>query len=769
MVAKDYPFYLTVKRVNLTVEVKTARTPTKEIEEPSTKRVKPLSRVTSLANLIPPVKPTPLKRFSQSLQRSISFRSDSRPDLFTPRPWSRNAPPPITKRRDSKLWSETFDVCVNQVLTSQEIKRQETIKRSTVGIRTQARISNNCDLGAQFEQELTQPPTLFGIFLFVTLFTVHTTMAAIRGGRGDKRTGPGHEGGPGSAAFFEDPGPPYELPSRTSSLCVAECGSAEKPKPMRRKDPKSRKKPKSRSAEKTRSHEAPKRPEVTKTAEAEVLKRRKDPKSRKEKPSYKPTSGKHIWVKFTKIRSCASIRFAALRQVYFRQRYANSLKSEVELRGSAIFELSQGEEDLIEDLKLAKKAYHDPMLKLSIMTEQELTQIFGTLDSLIPLHEDLLRRLREVRKPDGSTENVGHILVGWLPCLNSYDSYCSNQVAAKALLDHKKQDHRVQDFLQRCLESPFSRKLDLWNFLDIPRSRLVKYHLLLKEILRHTPNGHQDQQHLEEAINIIQGIVAEINIKTGESECHYYKERLIYLDECQKDPLIDNSRALCCHGELKNNRGAKFHVFLLQDVLVITRTITQNEALQYQVYRQPIPVKDLILDDLQDGEVRLAGSLRGAFSNNERIKNFFRVGLKNGSHSQGHCLQANDTFNKQQWLNCIRQAKESIVSSGGDDASTSDGQLLISANGTCDSQAAARFEQMDQSDSVSDCSMDISETSMDCEQMEQTNSHNKEGYCHGKKHFFQNESVNRAAPAEFCTEIHFSKEQTDFFIFNFEI
>ncbi|CAH2313086.1 rho guanine nucleotide exchange factor 3 isoform X2 [Pelobates cultripes] len=292
MVAKDYPFYLTVKRANLTLEVKSTTNPTNGIEEPSSKRVKPLSRVTSLANLLPPVRATPLKRFSQSLQRSISFRSESRPDLFTPRPWSRNAPPAITKRRDSKLWSETFDVCGNQVLTSKEIKRQE-----------------------------------------------------------------------------------------------------------------------------------------------------------------------------------------------------------------AIFELSQGEEDLIEDLKLAKKAYHDPMLKLSIMTEQELNQIFGTLDSLIPLHEDLLRRLREVRKADGSTEHVGHILVGWLPCLNSYDSYCSNQVAAKALLDHKKQDHRVHDFLQRCLESPFSRKLDLWNFLDIPRSRLVKYHLLLKEILRHTPNDHPDQQHLEEAVS----------------------------------------------------------------------------------------------------------------------------------------------------------------------------------------------------------------------------------------------------------------------------
>ncbi|XP_063020752.1 rho guanine nucleotide exchange factor 3 isoform X3 [Melospiza melodia melodia] len=474
-----------------------------DTSEPSNKRVKPLSRVTSLASLIPPVRATPLKRFSQTLQRSISFRSESRPELFSPRPWSRSGPPASTKRRDSKLWSETFDVCVNHMLTSKEIKRQE-----------------------------------------------------------------------------------------------------------------------------------------------------------------------------------------------------------------AIFELSQGEEDLIEDLKLAKKAYHDPMLKLSIMTEQELNQIFGTLDSLIPLHEDLLRRLQEVRKPDGSTDHVGHILVGWLPCLNSYDSYCSNQVAAKALLDHKKQDHRVQDFLQRCLESPFSRKLDLWNFLDIPRSRLVKYPLLLREILRHTPNDHPDQQHLEEAINIIQGIVAEINIKTGESECRYYKERLIYLEEGQRDSLIDNSRAVCCHGELKNNRGVKLHVFLFEEVLVITRAVTHNEQLCYQLYRQPIPVRELLLEDLQDGEVRLGGSLRGAFSNNERIKNFFRVSFKNGSQSQTHSLQANDSFNKQQWLNCIRQAKEKA------------------AAGTAGT-AGARFpgcpraqapERMEQSDCDSDCSMDTSELGADCERMEHTNS-----------------------------------------------
>lgn len=96
---------------------------------------------------------------------------------------------------------------------------------------------------------------------------------------------------------------------------------------------------------------------------------------------------------------------------------------------------------------------------------------------------------------------VFSLIILQLPGLNAYRGYCSNQLAAKALLDQKKQDPRVQDFLQRCLESPFSRKLDLWSFLDIPRSRLVKYPLLLREILRHTPKDHPDVQPLEEAVS----------------------------------------------------------------------------------------------------------------------------------------------------------------------------------------------------------------------------------------------------------------------------
>ncbi|KAG7520650.1 rho guanine nucleotide exchange factor 3-like isoform X1 [Solea senegalensis] len=353
-------------------------------------------------------------------------------------------------------------------------------------------------------------------------------------------------------------------------------------------------------------------------------------------------------------------------------------------RQEVIYELTQGERQLIEDLSLVKKVYYEPMLKLDIMTESELGQIFGTLDSLIPLHEDLLSRLERLRGSEKTVGEVGNTLLNWFPCLEAYVTYCCNQVGAKALLDQKKHEKRVEHFLRLCQESSFSRKLDLWNFLDLPRSRLVKYPLLLKEIQKCTPPEHPDEDTLPDALELIQSIVAEVNKKTGEAECQFYRRNLIYLEESQRLPEIQLSRFLCCHGELKNNKGQRLHVFLFELALVLTRPSEDREGGQlFHVYRQPLPNASINLEEIPDGEACGGGSFRGAFTGgNDKgklntnlprppnlrllpfnllflsplVKNCFRVSSRGRSKAHPYSLQANDSFSKQQWISCLRQA-----------------------------------------------------------------------------------------------------------------
>lgn len=56
-------------------------------------------------------------------------------------------------------------------------------------------------------------------------------------------------------------------------------------------------------------------------------------------------------------------------------------------------------------------------------------------------------------------------------------------------------------------------------------------------------------------MELIQSIITEVNRKTGEAECQFYKRGLCYPEEGQRVPEIHASRFLYCHGELKSTKG----------------------------------------------------------------------------------------------------------------------------------------------------------------------------------------------------------------------
>ncbi|KAK3102282.1 hypothetical protein FSP39_010188 [Pinctada imbricata] len=324
-------------------------------------------------------------------------------------------------------------------------------------------------------------------------------------------------------------------------------------------------------------------------------------------------------------------------------------------RQEAIYELYQGENDLVEDLNIVKKTYRDSMEKLKLMTEWELDQIFGPVDQLIPIHEDLSNKLLNERLPNGTTQDVGSILLEWAPRLRDYVHFCANQVFGKALLDEKKNDPSVDDFLQRCQDSPFSRKLDLWTLLDGARSKFMKYPLLLRTIHKYTDKHEKDSLFLEKAIGHVEHIIRDADEKTGEAKCRFYASRITSLYEDKLCEELEKSHMLICNGTLKNNKGTKLQVFLFDNIFVVTRLVQHGGHQNYQIYRQPIPLRELKLENLKDGEVKV-GSFRGAFGNNQTAKNVFRVSFKDSSRGQSHTLIATDEHSKRQWMQCLQTA-----------------------------------------------------------------------------------------------------------------
>ena len=56
----------------------------------------------------------------------------------------------------------------------------------------------------------------------------------------------------------------------------------------------------------------------------------------------------------------------------------------------------------------------------------------------------------------------------------------------------------------------------------------------------------------------------------------------------------------------------KLYAFLFNKMLILTRPATRGGQLKYQVYRQPIPVSDMVVEDLKDGQKM--GSFKTAFT-----------------------------------------------------------------------------------------------------------------------------------------------------------
>uniref|UniRef100_A0A452TA82 Rho guanine nucleotide exchange factor 1 n=1 Tax=Ursus maritimus TaxID=29073 RepID=A0A452TA82_URSMA len=168
-------------------------------------------------------------------------------------------------------------------------------------------------------------------------------------------------------------------------------------------------------------------------------------------------------------------------------------KSQVK-RQEVISELLVTEAAHVRMLRVLHDLFYQPMAEGGFFSQEELQNIFPSLDELIEVHSLFLDRLMKRRQDSGYLiEEIGDVLLArfdgaegkWFQKISS--RFCSRQsFALEQLKVKQRKEPRFCAFVQEAESRPRCRRLQLKDMIPTEMQRLTKYPLLLQSIGQNT-------------------------------------------------------------------------------------------------------------------------------------------------------------------------------------------------------------------------------------------------------------------------------------------
>ncbi|XP_017281022.1 guanine nucleotide exchange factor VAV2 isoform X14 [Kryptolebias marmoratus] len=263
--------------------------------------------------------------------------------------------------------------------------------------------------------------------------------------------------------------------------------------------------------------------------------------------------------------------------------------TEDDKRNCCLVEIQQTEAKYYKTLEDIEKNYMIPLKQ--VFTPQEMEAIFVNLEDIIRVHFALLRAIDLNMASGGS--GLGKIFLDFKERLLIYGQYCSHMENAQKTLDEliaTREDVKIK--VEECTMKVQEGKFKLQDLLVVPMQRVLKYHLLLKELLSHSTDRPERQQ-LKEALEAMQDLAMYINeVKRDNetlkkiSEFQSSIENLqVKLEEYGR-PKID--------GELKvssivNRTKQDRYIFLFDKVVIVCKrkgySYELKEIIELQSYK----------------------------------------------------------------------------------------------------------------------------------------------------------------------------------------
>ncbi|MBN3316270.1 DNMBP protein, partial [Atractosteus spatula] len=226
-----------------------------------------------------------------------------------------------------------------------------------------------------------------------------------------------------------------------------------------------------------------------------------------------------------------------------------------EKRSKVIQELRQTEVDYIKDLQMCVKEIIEPLQRKQVQNV-DFDGLFGNINAVIDLSKRLNKSLQE-------TDSIGRCFLEFKTEMEDvYKVYCQNHDDAISLLEGYEKDENIQKHILECLERlravyrewGKTNYINVGSFLIKPVQRVMRYPLLLMELLSATPESHHDRERLAEALLAVK----EINVNINEYKRR--KDLVVKYRKGDEDTLIDKISKLSMHSIIKKSNRVSSHL-----------------------------------------------------------------------------------------------------------------------------------------------------------------------------------------------------------------
>jgi hypothetical protein len=327
---------------------------------------------------------------------------------------------------------------------------------------------------------------------------------------------------------------------------------------------------------------------------------------------------------------------------------ANAERKKRSARDKVAQEIFTSEQTYVQSLEELVDLYVKPLRRAvaagsPVLSASAIDTIFSNVEAIVRIGHELLKMLEDRLATWKERQCIADVFICLGPHLGSYAEYCANYTRALIALNDKSYKATFAAFLKKTAER--GQYPNLPAYLILPVQRIPRYQLLLRELLKNTPETHTDHAYLTQSLEKITELAFKINDTIRE------KQELEQLIEIQRrftghPEIVVPGRVFLREGPVvkicrKTPKARWF--FLFSDSIVYAKKVDVGDVF---IFHREIDLKDASVQDVPD---------------KPKAENAFQVLGKEKSFT----VCCKDLSEKTAWIAAIRKAIEVLGSTAG--------------------------------------------------------------------------------------------------------